>query len=335
MATHAGGGGGGAAAAVSRQHKFFKVLLPGSFEIRLRMPPKFAAGLACDSDSHWRRGTATLRDPTGRSWTLDLERDPQHGSTMFFSGGGWRGFVSSNGISAGDVLVFEHRGGLDFAVDMFDPSGCLKTMTDDGAYCRDDNNKEDEAPSSSPVVAKNETMMTEFTTGDKESGNNGRPDAYEKAPLCTTGLKRNSPPSSSTATTTSGTCQREREDDWQQRDHQETVLCRRIQRPYQLRFLDVSKSFCDRLGWAASRDVELCCAARGDDVIDGGDERRRRRWPVSVKVMGKGGMLCGGWTEFAHDNGLRISDACVFLPTSNDDDGHVFQVHVLTPISSP
>lgn len=87
---------------------------------------------------------------------------------------------------------------------------------------------------------------------------------------------------------------------------------------------DVSKSFCDRVGWTASCNVELCRAASGDVTTTG-----RRWWSVSVKVTAKGGMLCGGWAEFANDNGLRLSDACVFLPS--DDDDHVFQVHILKP----
>jgi hypothetical protein len=68
----------------------------------------------------------------------------------------------------------------------------------------------------------------------------------------------------------------------------------------------VSKSFCERVGWTSSRYVELSCGAGGGDS--------RRRWPVSVKVSAKNGMMCGGWKEFAEDNGVGLSDACLFVP---------------------
>ncbi|RLN30705.1 hypothetical protein C2845_PM05G00100 [Panicum miliaceum] len=267
MATPHGAGGG-------RHDKFFKILLPGFFELSLSIPPKFTAGRP------WRATTAgKLRDPTGRSWDVDLHRDGDH--RVSFTGRGWLGFVSANGISAGQLLVFEHRGGLDFAVDLFDASGCLSD-----AGSRED---DDEAA---------EQRMAE-TTGDKESSNcRRRPEA--------TGVKRRKR-SPSTVTTGSG------DDD---------TLCRRIERPYQLRFLartDLSKSFCDRVGWTSSRDVEL---------VGGGDGDEQRRWPVSVKVSAKSGMMCAGWTEFAQGNGVGLSDACAFVPVEGSHGG-VLHVRVI------
>ncbi|CAN6339268.1 unnamed protein product [Urochloa humidicola] len=257
----AGGGGGG-------RHKFFKVLLPGSFELRLSIPPKFAAGLqGAWHNRPWRWSAAKLRDGAGRSWDVDLHRDGDD-RRVSLTGSGWRAFVSANGISSGQLLVFEHhRGGcLDsdedqFAVDIFDASGCC---------C--------------------------LTTSDTSINMGGDSDIKRRRKL--------SPPSSTNTTTTGD------------------ELCRRIDRPYQLRFLDVSKSFCERLGWTSSRDVQLImiCAAAGDN-------NHRRIWPVSVKVSAKSGMMCAGWTEFAQDNGLAIADACVFLPL--DVQATALQVRVI------
>ncbi|TVU48773.1 hypothetical protein EJB05_00045, partial [Eragrostis curvula] len=299
MTTHTGGGG-----TAGRQHKFFKVLLPGSYEISLCIPTKFAAGLACLQ----RRAAATLRDPAGRQWNVDLDRDSQHRTC--FTGSGWRGFVSGNGVSAGQMLVFEHRGGLNFAVDMFDPSGCLSDVVVVVSQSQDDNG------------CRKVIESTEIT-GDEESGN-GRRRAEAEAPCVGSAAKRRRKQPSSSSTTGSS----EKEKGLQQLDDE--TLRQRIEKPYQLRFLDLKKSLCDRLGWTASRTVELCCAAAGGDDDD---DDERKRWPVSVKVSGKGGMLCGGWTEFAQDNGLGLSDACVFLPS--DDGGHVFQVHLLKSTTAP
>ena len=201
---------------------------------------------------------------------MDLHRDGDH--RLSFTGRGWLGFVSANGISAGQLLVFEHRGGLDFAVDLFDASGCL---SDDGF--RDE--------------AAEQKRTTTETTGECRR----RPEA--------TGVKRRKRSPSSTADTG--------DDD---------TLCRRIERPYQLRYLDLSKSFCERLGWTSSRDVEL--------LVAGGDDEQRR-WPVSVKVSAKqSGMMCAGWTEFAQGNGVGLSDACAFVPLQGSH-GRVLGVRVI------
>lgn len=74
-----------------------------------------------------------------------------------------------------------------------------------------------------------------------------------------------------------------------------------------MRAQDLTKSFCDRVGWTTSRTAEL-------SVAGGADEKQSRRWQVSVKVSGKGGMICQGWMGFAQDNRLNVSDTCVFKP---------------------
>ncbi|XP_044392485.1 B3 domain-containing protein Os03g0212300-like [Triticum aestivum] len=85
-----------------RRQKFFKILLPGSFESSLSLPPKFAARL----DQPPVLAVATLRDPTGRSWHVGLVR---HGAAgLRFDGKGWRSFVAGCSLSAGQLLVFDH-----------------------------------------------------------------------------------------------------------------------------------------------------------------------------------------------------------------------------------
>ncbi|XP_062203847.1 putative B3 domain-containing protein Os04g0346900 [Phragmites australis] len=304
MATHGG------ATTLGRRLKFFKVLLPGSFEVSLRIPPKFAAGLGVCRP--W-RAAATLRDPTGRSWDVDLHRDGDHRTS--FEGRGWRGFVSANGISAGHLLVFEHSGGLDFGVDAFDASGCQS----DVSRTRSEKNTADARMIGTSIACDDDGLgnkaiedqhlaETTGTSGDMELGNGRRrpPPASARR----TGNKRTKRwPSTGTI----ASCNEGEEDasagrGWQPDDE---TLCRRIERPYQLRFLDLSKSFCDRVGWTASRDVELCAA--------GDEENQRRRWTVSVKVSAKGGMMCAGWAAFAQDSRLSLSDACVFVPLQGSD----------------
>lgn len=150
------------------------------------------------------RAAAKLRDRTGRSWDVELRRDAGH-HRVSFTGGGWRGFVSANALSAGQLLVFEHRGCLDFAVDRFDASGCCCDDDQDGGGV---------------VVA--EHMATTTTTGteataDKESGCSGQEAAAAVK-------RRRRSPLSTTTTVCGG-------------DDNDETLCRRIERAYQLRFL--------------------------------------------------------------------------------------------------
>jgi hypothetical protein len=39
---------------------------------------------------------------------------------------------------------------------------------------------------------------------------------------------------------------------------------------------------------------------------------RGRSWTVSYRGVGKWRRLQGAWRDFAHDDGLRLGDACVF-----------------------
>jgi hypothetical protein len=239
MATHgaaAGGGGGG-----GPHKKFFKVLLPGSFELRLvralidqsnplhriapdrrinhksnpiqsitrcmqSIPPKFAAGLGgWHRRRPWRAAARLLRD--GRSWDVDLHRDDGgDDDRVFLTGGGWRGFVSANGISAGQLLVFEHRGCLDLAVDIFDASGCLISV-------------------GNGLFREAAAAAADTTTDGNRQGCRRRP------PEATKRRRMPSPTPSSTATTTTTTTGSGDDDDTT------TTLCRRIERPHQLRLL--------------------------------------------------------------------------------------------------
>ncbi|KAF0914461.1 hypothetical protein E2562_028944 [Oryza meyeriana var. granulata] len=235
-----------------RRQKFFKILLPGTFESTL----------------------------LGRN---------QHGRPLCFAGTGWRTFVRASRLAPGHMLLFEHRGGLHFAVDLFDHSGCLKD--DDQA--------------------------------DAENMESGNAAAWRRAfagAMKKKRRKRSRSPAASAAA--EGSCGQEEE-------RQEDPLRLQIARPYQLGFLDVSKSFCERMGWTSSRSAELSLLQRDDDEDEG------RRWAVNVKVSGNGGMICGGWLAFAKDNDLSLNDTCVFKPPQPrrlfHDDGSrkLLQVQIL------
>ncbi|WVZ91525.1 hypothetical protein U9M48_037684 [Paspalum notatum var. saurae] len=362
MAAHADAVGGG------RHHKFFKILMPGSFELSLSIPAKFVADLGdcrpCGARLRHRNRIRTGRGRPSTSWDVDLVRHDD--GRLSLTGRGWLDFVSANAISAGHLLVFEHlnshgAGGsslLDLAVDLFDASGCCcccrlissdadivgglqqqqqqqqqreKYSSSNNGGCHDD----DKQDGGGTAAAKKALVDEENKSA---ANNNCRRWRCEPAAIipCTGGVvlnKRRKVTGSITTTTTStstigGSVSNGGQQQQQQQQDEDETLCRRIERPYQLRFLDLSKSFCDRVGWSSSRDVVLCAA---------GDMSNNNRWQVSVKVTAKsGGMMCTGWAEFAADNGLAISDACVFIPppqqpSSSSEHHHhdVLQVHVL------
>jgi len=186
------------------------------------LPPKFAASLVVSCP--W-RAASKLRDRTGRSWDVDLQRDAAH--RVSFTGGGWSGFVSANAVSAGQLLVFEHRGVFDFTVDRFDASGCC---------CEDEG-----GGGPKKVVDQHMTTTGTEAAADKESGNSRR--RPEAAP-CTGGVKRRRrSPSTATTVVSSG-------------DDNETLCCR-IERPYQLRLL-VTTTVMYIWGWTIDPFNNLC-----------------------------------------------------------------------------
>jgi hypothetical protein len=90
---------------------------------------------------------------------------------------------------------------------------------------------------------------------------------------------------------------------------------------------DLSKSFCDRVGWTSSRDVVLCAAGDGAS----GSRKEEKRWQVSVKMSAKNALMCGGWTEFAQDNGLAVSET---LTPASSCHSHLVQAQAPTSFES-
>ncbi|XBH66291.1 hypothetical protein VPH35_094823 [Triticum aestivum] len=271
-----------------RRQKFFKILLPGSFESSLSLPPKFAARL----DRPPVLAVATLRDPAGRSWHVGLVR---HGAAgLRFDGKGWRSFVAGCGLSAGQLLVFDHLDDLDFAVEPFDTSGCSTSFFDG---------------------ERGGTVNIDDDDVDSGSDNNHHGGSPSRSPPPAPGTKRRKKLSPATASP-AGSCGPSSSDDG--------TLRLGIEQPFHLQYMELTKAFCARVGWAESCTAELTVAGRGD-----------RRWEVSVRVGSKGGMIMAGWEGFAWDNGLRISDVCLFRPAADTGGEQVVQVQVLreTPSS--
>uniref|UniRef100_A0ACD5X335 Uncharacterized protein n=1 Tax=Avena sativa TaxID=4498 RepID=A0ACD5X335_AVESA len=222
--------------------------LPPKFAARLDIPPGFAI--------------ATLRDPAGRSWHVDL--DPRR---PCFTGTGWRSFLAATGVSAGHLLVFEHLGGLLFNVEPFDASGCsLDVLAHDRQH----------------VVARtacSRSVPDDDHDADVQSDYNINNNSSPMAPSAPVAKKRKRSPCGRRSTPECG-------------DDDEHLLRCTIERPSHLHYLYLTKALCNRMGWTASRTAQL-------SVVAG---RGERRWLVAVKVSDKGGMMVTGWADFAKDN---------------------------------
>nr|ACO87679.1 unknown [Brachypodium sylvaticum] len=238
-----------------RRRKFFKVLLPGTFESCLWLPPKFAAGLDCPPGI----SAATLRDPAGRSWRVDLDRRGG-GGKVCFAGKGWRRFVSGCGLSAGQFLVFDHLAGLDFAVDPFDASGCSLDLD----------------IADPPVKLKDDDDTASRCHEETQSSGNKR--------------KRKLSAVTTATTSGGGSCERGGGGRRRTEDDGETVvLRRRIGTPYELQCLDVSMGFCESLGWTTSRTAELVVDGRRWEVgvkVAAKGGMILRGWPEFAKDNG-------------------------------------------------
>ncbi|KAK1269710.1 hypothetical protein QJS04_geneDACA006559 [Acorus gramineus] len=101
---------------------FFKILLL-DFHKRLSIPPKFVRKHLAHANCNKNR--ATIKSPLGRSWDVCVHVNKEG---HFFEDG-WCVFARDHDLSAGDLLVFEYEGRLDFNVKLFDHSACEREYT--------------------------------------------------------------------------------------------------------------------------------------------------------------------------------------------------------------
>ncbi|OMO74944.1 hypothetical protein COLO4_26420 [Corchorus olitorius] len=87
--------------------------LPCGFHEQLAIPKKFALKLRNKLPE-----TATLKGPSGLTWSVDLTRD---GDALFFTNG-WAEFVKDQSLEENDLLIFRFNGESSFNVWVYDPS---------------------------------------------------------------------------------------------------------------------------------------------------------------------------------------------------------------------
>ncbi|KAH6801096.1 hypothetical protein C2S52_001560 [Perilla frutescens var. hirtella] len=97
--------------------RFFKIMTPG-FRGKLKLPPAF-----CEKLKQEKSKRAILESHIGM-WEMKVCRNC--GNDEIYFEDGWPRFVAENGLSVGDLLVFEHTQDLHFNVIVFGPSACEK-----------------------------------------------------------------------------------------------------------------------------------------------------------------------------------------------------------------
>ncbi|KAH6801094.1 hypothetical protein C2S52_001558 [Perilla frutescens var. hirtella] len=95
-------------------NRFFKIMIPGSFEQKLKVPPAFRKKLKREKSKK-----AIIEGCRGR-FTVGVGRHRGDDEITFEDG--WPQLVDKNELSVGDLLVFEHTGDLHFKVGVFGAS---------------------------------------------------------------------------------------------------------------------------------------------------------------------------------------------------------------------
>ncbi|CAA3002156.1 B3 domain-containing Os01g0723500-like [Olea europaea subsp. europaea] len=98
---------------------FFKVM-SRDFHAKMALPKAFCRNL----DD---KKLATIRSGKG-IWKICVGKSNR--DTMFFEEG-WGDFVRQHELTVGDIVVFEHVGGMDFNAFVFDYTACEKEFDDD------------------------------------------------------------------------------------------------------------------------------------------------------------------------------------------------------------
>ncbi|PIN16414.1 hypothetical protein CDL12_10932 [Handroanthus impetiginosus] len=100
---------------------FFKFMLPGFLD-KLVLPPAFCRKLKEENLEH-----AILTSHQGRKKVNVCKNI--NGLIIFKEG--WKDFAYQNDLSIGDVIVFEHTGGLHFNAIVFDSTACEKQFPEE------------------------------------------------------------------------------------------------------------------------------------------------------------------------------------------------------------
>ncbi|XP_074310087.1 putative B3 domain-containing protein At5g66980 [Silene latifolia] len=116
--------------------EFFAVFLPEFCSHQLKITSGFKAHLEKEVT-----GEAIIeRSDTNMVWKVDLVKE---GEDFLFKNG-WNEFVTENGVTIGDFMVFQYHGNSWFTVDIFGTDGLEKLTPGKRALVNDDDDDDED-----------------------------------------------------------------------------------------------------------------------------------------------------------------------------------------------
>lgn len=278
-------------AAAAKMPRFFKVLMPGDFDHKLKIPLGFKKHII-----HDRLGMGTIQSPLGTTWHVKLLEE--EGS--MYIGEGWREFVRAHELEIGYFLVFRYEGDMVFSVEIFDYSCCLKEYTPiahEGA--KEEANFEVipstpaqilEGKENVRVSSRGQAIVTSLKTSRRDKcSSQGQAIATSPKTSCrgkcssrgqaiVTSLKTGSP----------GKCFSEEEHYFEKTIHST-----------ERGFIVVPRDFCRMNGLRVHMKVIL-------------NDPKGRSWKVNFLACPTTYYLGKGWIDFVKGNGLKVGNKCIF-----------------------
>lgn len=279
---------------------FFKVLMPGDFDHKLKIPLGFKKHIIHDN-----LGMVTIQSPLGTTWHVELQEE--EGS--MYIGEGWREFVRAHELEIGYFLVFCYEGDMVFSVEIFDYSCCPKEYTpvaNEGAKEEANFEVVPTTPAQIPegkenvrVSSRGQAIVTSLETSRRdECSSQGQAIATSPKTSC-----QGKCSSRGQAIVTSlKTGSRVKCFSAENKHYFEKII-----HSTERRFIDVPKDFCQMNGLRVHMKMIL-------------NDPKGRSWKVNFLPSAHTCYLGKGWIAFVEGNGLKVGNKCIFkLRTKGKD----------------
>ncbi|KAM1793434.1 hypothetical protein ACFX12_037180 [Malus domestica] len=99
---------------------FVQIICKGFNTEKLTVPRKFLTHIMKEL---YERATLKLKGSSEYSWTVNVTKTPK-GAVRFNAG--WQEFLKDNSLGHGNFLMFTYDGKMQFSIDIYDKTACLR-----------------------------------------------------------------------------------------------------------------------------------------------------------------------------------------------------------------
>ncbi|XP_057965093.1 B3 domain-containing protein Os01g0723500-like isoform X2 [Malania oleifera] len=324
--------------AKERFPSFFKIIIAGYPNDRLRIPPHFIQKYL----SHEIPSGVTLKGPSGSHWHVKL----QERENGIFLHDGWPQFIKDHSLGDYELLIFRYEGNMSFNVQIFDKSGWERV-----SVCTDRNHVESSSSNGKRKRGRPRKYFSHLHLPKTHEHNPGQSDDPEK-------LKEKGQIQMKT-----GIDKSRAKDVWPKKFKENENIQRKIKKEEDLSAQEMElhdshilrrgqplAEECERV-WKMARSFNSRFPCFESFMKAYNTERafilriptsfskaylpqqktrfvlknsKGKAWEVASNYNKKYHAFSGGWRAFACDNNLNQGDVCVFELV----DKNVMQVHV-------